>query len=142
MSIYEKLEQNSIDKNINKGAISIASYQQKELIERKKRINTQNNLKKKQLFRIDVKLLIKGIKFPKYRSSAIHSMQLVYKDGTTGIKISFQNHKNDFYIYSINVKQAVEWVNAESLGKYYNKYIKYGEFNYEEQTKGIKTTQI
>jgi hypothetical protein len=121
MNLYSKLESDSIKKNNEKGLISVAEKQATELIKRNLKIKEQNELKESQIFRITLTQLLNGVKIPKYRSSAICYLKITSK----GLAIKFHSHPQDTYYYlTPTIRECVELVNANSIGKFYNKQIK------------------
>ena len=123
---YSRLECRDIEKNIKKGAISVAEEQQKALNQQRKYREEQNNLKKSILYKICVRELIAGQKITKKQSSAISYMQMIANLDDLSLiqlKIEFRGGKKR-YTYNISLESALELYNADSMGKYYNKHIR------------------
>lgn len=117
--MYEK----TYIKLAEKGVISTLDFQQNEIYALKRKIVEQNKLKRDIITRIDIQLLLRGIRFNKKQSSAIKTMKMTDDNSIT---ITFHSHPNDEYRYRIPTFKAVEWLESSSIGKYYNKHIKGG----------------
>lgn len=123
---YSRLECRDIERNIKKGAISVAEEQQKALNKKREYIEEQNTLKKNILYKICVRELIKGQKITRKQSSAISYIRMIANLDDLSLiqlKIGFRGGKK-LYTYAISLKSALELYNADSMGKYYNKHIR------------------
>lgn len=125
---YTRLENREIARNIKKGAITLANEQKQQLQERNKQIEAQERLQNNIFSSLCLKELIKGKKINKKQSEAISYMKVVFDClSPTKLTLVLQFHGGSKkYSYFLDIDTILSLYNSNSMGKFYNSYIKQG----------------